>query len=101
VFHKLIDGISQHVYCVKYMNAIDKAIELAGGLTELARKIGANPNQVGNWRSRGAPIDKCAAIENATQGKVTRRDLRPDDWQRIWPELADAPCSRRSTDKKQ
>ena len=26
-------------------------------------------------------------IEQCTAGAVTRRDLRPDDWHRIWPEL--------------
>lgn len=31
----------------------------------------------------------CVAIERATGGAVTRRDLRPDDWQDIWPELAE------------
>lgn len=30
-----------------------------------------------------------ADIEQITEGAVTRRDLRPDDWQRIWPELAE------------
>lgn len=29
----------------------------------------------------------CVAIESVTQGAVTRRDLRPDDWRAIWPEL--------------
>lgn len=29
-----------------------------------------------------------SAIERATDGAVTRRDLRPDDWHLIWPELA-------------
>ena len=28
------------------------------------------------------------AIERATHGAVTRRDLRPNDWHLIWPELA-------------
>jgi DNA-binding transcriptional regulator YdaS (Cro superfamily) len=28
-------------------------------------------------------------IERATAGAVTRRDLRPDDWGDIWPELID------------
>ena len=32
---------------------------------------------------------RCVEIERATDGAVTRRDLRPDDWERIWPELAD------------
>lgn len=29
----------------------------------------------------------CVNIERATSGAITRRDLRPDDWHRIWPEL--------------
>lgn len=28
-----------------------------------------------------------AQLEAHTAGAVTRRDLRPDDWHRIWPEL--------------
>lgn len=30
----------------------------------------------------------CVSIERETHGQVTRKDLRPDDWQSIWPELA-------------
>jgi DNA-binding transcriptional regulator YdaS (Cro superfamily) len=30
----------------------------------------------------------CVAIEQATEGRVTRKDLRPHDWASIWPELA-------------
>lgn len=29
----------------------------------------------------------CSLIEAATAGAVTRRDLHPEDWQTIWPEL--------------
>jgi DNA-binding transcriptional regulator YdaS (Cro superfamily) len=29
------------------------------------------------------------AIEQVTNGAVTRKDLRPDDWHLIWPELVD------------
>ena len=29
----------------------------------------------------------CVNIERATGGIITRRDLRPDDWYRIWPEI--------------
>lgn len=36
----------------------------------------------------GAEI--CVAIEQASHGVVTRKDLRPDDWASIWPELVDA-----------
>jgi DNA-binding transcriptional regulator YdaS (Cro superfamily) len=36
-----------------------------------------------------ACIKVAAAIEEFTEGQVTRKDLFPNDWQRIWPELAD------------
>lgn len=40
------------------------------------------------WKARGSvPAEYCAPIERATGGKVSRRDLRPTDWHRIWPEL--------------
>lgn len=35
----------------------------------------------------------CVAIERATNGQVTRKDLRPDDWRLIWPELVDQEAS--------
>lgn len=31
----------------------------------------------------------CVGLELVTDGIVTRQDLRPDDWQLIWPELTD------------
>lgn len=67
---------------------LDKACASAGGLTKLAAAIGQSSQTVSNWRDRGVPVVHCAAIEQATNGAVTRRDLRPDDWHRIWPELA-------------
>lgn len=40
--------------------------------------------------NREASPELCVRIERATDGRVTRRDLRPDDWARIWPELLTA-----------
>lgn len=34
------------------------------------------------------PIEHCLSIEQATDGKVTRQELRPNDFWRIWPDLA-------------
>lgn len=75
------------------MNPIERAIETCGNASRLATSLGVSVQAVCFWRDgkRGVPVDKCAEIERATGGAVTRRDLRPDDWQRIWPELADAP----------
>lgn len=30
-----------------------------------------------------------SALERSTENAITRRDLRPKDWARIWPELAE------------
>lgn len=72
------------------MNALETAIESAGGVGKLAAAIGVGQPVVSNWRARGTTPDaaQCVAIERATKGAVTRRDLRPDDWQAIWPELS-------------
>lgn len=46
---------------------------------------------ISQWASgpRVPPLERCVPIERATEGAVTRRDLRPDDWREIWPELVD------------
>lgn len=61
-----------------------------GSIGELATRIGAHAPDVSRWASgkRAVPEKSAVAIEVATGGAVTRRDLRPDDWQEIWPELA-------------
>lgn len=51
------------------------------GLTqvELAERISVTPQAVHNWFARGVvPAGRCLAIENATDGAVTRFELRPD-----------------------
>lgn len=72
------------------MKAIDIAVDRLGGVGRLAAAIGVTQAAVSNWRARGSSPDAihCTAIERATGGAVTRRDLRPDDWAQIWPELA-------------
>ena len=66
------------------------ACDVLGGAAALARLLGIKPQTVTQWRSgkRRIPASRCHAIEKATKGKVTRRDLRPDDFHLIWPELA-------------
>jgi len=60
---------------------------------ELATKLAITPVLINQWANGKRPIppERCVEIERATAGEVTRRDLRPDDWMRIWPELADQP----------
>jgi len=63
-----------------------------GQKSELARAIGVPAILVSQWSlgQRPVPIARCKAIESATDGAVTCKDLRPDDWHEIWPELADS-----------
>lgn len=58
----------------------------------LARAIPVPASLLSAWASgvRAVPIERCIPIELATGGAVTRRDLRPDDWHLIWPELVDS-----------
>lgn len=38
--------------------------------------------------AKSIPIEHMAAIEAFTGGEVTRQDMHPTGWHRIWPELA-------------
>lgn len=88
---------------------IQKACELVGGQTALAREltrltgVEVTQQRVNNWISRGddVPTEFMAPIEQITDGIVGRRDFRPNDWQVIWPEMSfnNAVCS--ATSKKQ
>lgn len=62
-----------------------------GGASQLADKLGISISYLSQMASGASSISpaRCVAIEQATDGDVSRRDLRPDDWNRIWPELID------------
>ena len=61
-----------------------------GRQASLARAIGAHAPDVSRWASgrRSIPVEYGVAIERATGGQVTRQELFPDTWARIWLELA-------------
>ena len=65
-----------------YLSTIESA-------KSLSRKTGIIEVLISQWRRcvRPVPVSKCIIIENATNGQVGRRDLRPNDWHEIWPEL--------------
>jgi DNA-binding transcriptional regulator YdaS (Cro superfamily) len=73
------------------MQSLSKAIEIVGSQRQLAQVCGVVQTAVAAWLKRqSVPPEYCALIEKATGAAVTRKDLRPLDWQKIWPELADA-----------
>lgn len=61
------------------MEALLRAVTLAGGQSALARRIGKTQSHVAQWLRRGrAGPTACIAIETAVGGQVTRYELRPD-----------------------
>ena len=55
-----------------------------------SRLLGCHQPDLTRWAkgTRSVPAHWCVAIEQKTDGAVTRKDLRPDDFAQIWPELA-------------
>ena len=69
---------------------IDDAAKIVGSQAALAALLDVSKGAVNQWKdpARKVPLEHCVAIERATGGLVGRKELRPDDWQAIWPELA-------------
>jgi DNA-binding transcriptional regulator YdaS (Cro superfamily) len=66
------------------MEAIERAISAAGGLSKLANRLGVKPQVIHNWRARGVPAERVLDLEAATvdpetgRPQVTRHQLRCD-----------------------
>jgi len=68
---------------------VRKACIVVGGALKLSRALGVSVNTISEWATfkRPVPIIRCVQIEELTGGAVTRKQLRPDDWYKIWPEI--------------
>lgn len=62
------------------IDQLKKAVVISGGQAALARKIGTKQQHISWWlnKSKRVPAERVLAIESATNGAVTRYDLRPD-----------------------
>lgn len=72
------------------MSAIKTAIEKVGGPTKAAGLLGCSVQAACFYRDgkRSFPVEFCARLSAASG--VPRWEMRPDDWQAIWPELVGA-----------
>lgn len=63
--------------------------EERGRQAELVKAINAHAPDVSRWADgkRPVPIPMATKIEKFTNGIVTRKDLRPNDYGDIWPDL--------------
>jgi DNA-binding transcriptional regulator YdaS (Cro superfamily) len=69
-------------------------IDLLGGTTKVAKLAGVTPNAVSMWRKNHIPHEKflfiAATLEKDSHGLITRKDLFPQSWHIIWPELQES-----------
>lgn len=63
------------------LSAIERAFKVVGNQHALAAKLGVSDEAVRKWKRR-VPAERVLEIESATNGVVTRHELRPD----IYPE---------------
>lgn len=75
--------------------ALRRACRIAGSQAALAAAIGVSAQRIKNWLSRDKEIPElyCSRIERALNKRVRRQELRPLDWQEVWPELIGQPFS--------
>ena len=68
------------------IEALEKAVEIAGGQSALGRKIGRDQKAIWAWlnTTQKVPAEDVLKIEAALENKITRFDLRPD----IYPKPA-------------
>jgi DNA-binding transcriptional regulator YdaS (Cro superfamily) len=78
----------------KTYTPIERACNAVGGQSSLAEMLGVKPSFVNQWVKgrRKVPAAHCAAIEALSLGAATKQELRPVDWQKYWPELANQPA---------
>lgn len=71
-------------------------IDKLGGPAAVAKLLNIKPPSVVGWRAGSIPDDKLIRLAPICEkmGIATRRELRPDDWQSIWPELAEAEATK-------
>lgn len=58
--------------------ALRRAVNMVGGQSALARLLGVKQQHVYYWLKKSVPARRVLAIERATEGQVTRHELRPD-----------------------
>ena len=68
-------------------------IGLLGGTTRVAKLCNVSPTAVSLWVHRGIPALQLmylgATLEKESSGLITRKDLFPETFHLVWPELVE------------
>ncbi len=74
---------NKHIALLEWLKtATDDQVASTGTSRGYLRQIG--------YGNKKASAELASRLEAATGGQVTRKQLRPEDWSVIWPELAAA-----------
>jgi DNA-binding transcriptional regulator YdaS (Cro superfamily) len=68
-----------------YLKTLDDEVAREKFATQCGTTLGHLRNV--SYGLRPAAPELCVAVEVATNGQVTRPEMRAYDWHRIWPEL--------------
>lgn len=60
--------------------ALQRAVDIVGSQKALADAIDTKQQNISYWLKASVPAEFALPIEKATNGAVTRHDLRPDLW---------------------
>ena len=74
-----------------FVDAAGKVVEHYKTHLAVAKVLGySDLRNVSAWVNglRPFPPEHCVTIERESEGVITRLELRPDDWDKYWPELA-------------
>jgi DNA-binding transcriptional regulator YdaS (Cro superfamily) len=80
----LTDGGKRCKFKFTMLEPVRKAAEILGGVENLAKRLGCTRQAIHQWDE--VPRGRVLEIEEITERKVTRHDLRPD----IYPREGDA-----------
>jgi len=71
------------------MASASELIDALGGTAVVSRLFGIQPPSVHEWRKRGISTDRLIELIKKTGRDIgSVDDLAPENWWRIWPELA-------------
>ncbi|AWB00223.1 helix-turn-helix domain-containing protein [Vibrio harveyi] len=74
----------------KQRQSLKDAVSIVGTQSSLANAVGISQQMISKLLNNpDLPISPktAVAIELATDGKVSRKRFKPDEWEYIWPEL--------------
>ena len=64
--------------------------EIGMSQVAIAKKINRSKQTVNKWQYHGIPPKYCPCVEELLKqngSNITRKDIRPVDWELFWPEL--------------